>query len=416
MYLKDIPEFNKCHHSEWLKILHSYNIRHVEQLGSYLASPEGLIALDKMGVPIEAAKKAVDPELRKMQLYLNNPFSGEEKNEPSILTHYRYPMGYQSSKTDIFRDVAFDTKPPDRFVQMNDAASGVASSSPHSGTMDSAVQYPDETAFDQLERFPADDQGIRGTCVAFSAAGMFEMMSSLSLRKRKPFRLSHQYLYYRTKSTDQSPINEEGSSLGAAMRVLKTDGCCLEKDLKYEPHHDLRQMYRIKGHRPEASEQRLIKNAEKYKIGSFREIESNPGLVDSIKRELCSNRPVGVGTAVFELAWYNTLALRNGEIALPITDQSIQPPAILDNPLGGHAIVLVGYRDNSRIPNAQSHRPGGGYFIFRNSWGKRWAWQSADHPGYGRIPYEYLMRFCLEAVVIDDLIIHERKPRKRESI
>jgi hypothetical protein len=78
-----------------------------------------------------------------------------------------------------------------------------------------------------------------------------------------------------------------------------------------------------------------------------------------------------------------------------------QSTTILDTYLGGHAITLVGYRDNSKEPE-DSHRPGGGYFIFRNSWGQDWAPQGPAR-GYGYLPYDYVRRFCQEAAVIDDL-------------
>lgn len=74
----------------------------------------------------------------------------------------------------------------------------------------------------------------------------------------------------------------------------------------------------------------------------------------------------------------------------------------MDTYLGGHAVVLVGYQDNSPDDPGE-HRPGGGYFVFRNSWGQNWAPGNNHAPGYGFLPYSYAEQFCLEAAVIDEL-------------
>ena len=53
----------------------------------------------------------------------------------------------------------------------------------------------------------------------------------------------------------------------------------------------------------------------------------------------------------------------------------------------GHAVALVGYGRGSQFP-------GGGYFIFRNSWGENWG----DH-GYGYMPFEYVLKYANDLFV-----------------
>jgi hypothetical protein len=55
----------------------------------------------------------------------------------------------------------------------------------------------------------------------------------------------------------------------------------------------------------------------------------------------------------------------------------------------GHAVVLVGY---GRGPNY----PGGGYFIFRNSWGEAWGDQ-----GYGYMPFDYILKYANDLCVME---------------
>jgi C1A family cysteine protease len=44
-------------------------------------------------------------------------------------------------------------------------------------------------------------------------------------------------------------------------------------------------------------------------------------------------------------------------------------------------------------PNA----PGGGVFLFRNSWGKTWAAQSRHQAGNGTLFFEYVRQHAVEA-------------------
>ena len=137
-----------------------------------------------------------------------------------------------------------------------------------------------------------------------------------------------------------------------------------------------------------------------HRISGYRAVEHTP---EAAKVELSLGNAIGVGLAVYHLAWYNALAQSRGEITLPPMDTSGNQTVILDTYLGGHAVVLVGYRDNEVEDGEESHRPGGGYFLFRNSWGESWAPGNDYARGYGYLPYDYFRRFCLEAVVIDSL-------------
>ena len=56
-------------------------------------------------------------------------------------------------------------------------------------------------------------------------------------------------------------------------------------------------------------------------------------------------------------------------------------PSSSDRLLGGHDIVLVGYVDDP----SPGMNPGGGVFIFRNSWSAAWG-----DEGHGYLPYAYV--------------------------
>jgi hypothetical protein len=231
MHLRELRELQETAFYPWRDRLYSLNIRHVEQLGSFLAAPEGRYALEKLGVPVEAVQKAIEPELRgRFGLSLSQPLKKGD-NKSSLLTLVRYPMGYDAGDRDPFRHAVFDTAlpdPPEPFVTPLPDKNQVSPA---------AADIPEEIMLGPTEQFLALDQGRRNTCVAFAVMGMFEFMCARE--RRTPVRLSSQYLYYRAKAEDSFGPDEEGTSLVAALQVLKTEGCCLEHHLPYHPRHDI---------------------------------------------------------------------------------------------------------------------------------------------------------------------------------
>jgi C1A family cysteine protease len=51
----------------------------------------------------------------------------------------------------------------------------------------------------------------------------------------------------------------------------------------------------------------------------------------------------------------------------------------------GHSVVLVGYAQHSQLS-------GGGYFIFRNSWG------NTGDKGYGYLSFDYVRKYANDLV------------------
>ena len=76
--------------------------------------------------------------------------------------------------------------------------------------------------------------------------------------------------------------------------------------------------------------------------------------VNSIVSELNNDHPVAVGMRWFGLGKFATETVFNVELLknVPVSDLT-----------AGHSVAFVGYRKHKNYP-------GGGYFIFRNSWGE----------------------------------------------
>jgi C1A family cysteine protease len=62
-------------------------------------------------------------------------------------------------------------------------------------------------------------------------------------------------------------------------------------------------------------------------------------------------------------------------------------PTDTEKPVGGHALVAVGYDDECTITNSINQTTTKGAFLVRNSWGLGWG---AD--GYGWLPYDYVLQ------------------------
>jgi len=74
--------------------------------------------------------------------------------------------------------------------------------------------------------------------------------------------------------------------------------------------------------------------------------------------------------------------------------------------VGAHAITLVGYIDDDQLP-------GGGAFIFRNSWGSQWAYKGSPRrlypAGYGLIPYAYIEKYGFGAYSLIKEVVSDHK-------
>jgi papain like protease len=79
-------------------------------------------------------------------------------------------------------------------------------------------------------------------------------------------------------------------------------------------------------------------------------------------------------------AWHTTLV--GGIDVMNVPPLSQKSALVFD----GHSVPLVGYRKDGAFA-------GGGYFVFRNSWGATWG-----DAGYGYMPFEYVLNYANDLV------------------
>ncbi|MZP30583.1 hypothetical protein GTO91_12750 [Heliobacterium undosum] len=200
---------------------------------------------------------------------------------------------------------------------------------------------------------PVYNQGVRNTCCAFVTSEIHDYCTG----NTESF--SQEYAYWYAKQLDGKP-SMNGTYLKYTTQAVAEYGQCLESQWPYNPEQA-----------PASSPPGVDEAAAPYKL---QWTALKPTDVISIKKSLADGNLVGVSIPAYA-SWVKSQACwLSGAVTLPLP----QEPSI-----GGHAICLAGYQDDSSYP-------GGGYFIFRNSWGNIWGYKCALGAGNGTIPYQYI--------------------------
>lgn len=214
------------------------------------------------------------------------------------------------------------------------------------------------------------NQGYRGTCVAFAVAAQREVLAT---NKKVTLDASEQFLYEETKRIDGAS-GSCGTWQSKAGQVIHNLGVCRESVWPYNMNLPCNN----NGAEPPGART----DAASYQAAMT---VFNPHDVSTAKATLAAGMAVGLSIPVYN-SWYTSAAVRqNGVLNMPIAGDSV---------VGGHAVCMAGYQDNGAYP-------GGGYFVFRNSWGTSWASQNQYGAGYGTIPYAYVATYAWELVTLN---------------
>lgn len=182
---------------------------------------------------------------------------------------------------------------------------------------------------------PRHNQGNTGTCVANSTIKALEIKRIQKYGMAAHVDLSRLAVYYLARELMFPPQTDKdkGTHISLAFDVLRRFGVCPETDWPF----DTAQVCI-------PPSWKAMRSAYLHKIGSFFRIRSQgQGRVQEVIRCLRAGHPVVYGTAVGD-NWQN---YQKGQV---LNDPGANP--------GGHATVLIGYKD--------------GVFIGENSWGNSW--------------------------------------------
>lgn len=200
---------------------------------------------------------------------------------------------------------------------------------------------------------PVYDQGSLGSCTAQSLAAAFEMQDGLT----NSFTPSRLFIYYNERLLENTISEDSGALLSDGIKSLKMHGVCPESRWQYDISK-----FSIK---PPADCYREALNHKALKCENIRQD------VTSMKTSLANGFPFVVGIAIYS-SFESQQVSNTGIVPLP----NIKTEQML----GGHAVLCVGYNDNTQT------------WLMRNSWGTGWGIS-----GYFTLPYVYLLDSSLSS-------------------
>jgi C1A family cysteine protease len=195
---------------------------------------------------------------------------------------------------------------------------------------------------------PVYDQGLLNSCSAHAlgAAVWFEALK----RDIKPaLRPSRLFLYYIERSIERHPRCNVPVCLRDGYKALKRFGVCRESQWRY-----------VIGKFSIRPPKQCFEAAAAVQVTQYARVKRD---LRQLKACLASGNAITIGMSVYE-SFESRRVKRTGVVPMPKPTERL---------LGGHAVLVVGYRDDSQS------------FIVRNSWGAKWG-----RRGYFFLPYDYL--------------------------
>jgi C1A family cysteine protease len=199
---------------------------------------------------------------------------------------------------------------------------------------------------------PVYDQGELGSCSgnAIAAAIQFERIrQKLAASARIPSRL---FIYYNERVIERTIDSDSGAQIRDGIKSVASQGVCFETGADGWP-------YKIANFK-EKPPSDCYKDALKDRVVSYSRLRQMP---DQLKGCLASGYPFVFGFSVYE-SFESKAVEASGVVPMPASGEK---------PVGGHAVMAIGYDDASQR------------FTVRNSWGQDWGQQ-----GDFTIPYSYL--------------------------
>ena len=196
---------------------------------------------------------------------------------------------------------------------------------------------------------PVYDQGQLGSCTANAIGAAIEFD-----RKRQnlsDFVPSRLFIYYNERVMEGTVHSDSGAQIRDGIKSVASLGACPETEWPY--------VLTKFATKPPA---KAYKDAKLDRAVSYQSIIQD---LNQMKGCLASGSPFVFGFTVYQ-SFESPDVAKSGHANLP---------AFGERPVGGHAVMAVGYDDANQ------------WFLVRNSWGPGWGLK-----GYFTLPYAYLIQ------------------------
>ena len=251
----------------------------------------------------------------------------------------------------------------------------------------SAAIKPEVDLRPEIERLglAVRDQGAnRGTCSVFATTFLIEYHEART-KKMKDLDLSEEYLNWAKNRANKTDF--DGGFFKDIIHGYQEFGMVPIKDMPYQaafhPKH------------PDTPKPAVIaqgKQFARYPFTFIKQWDNQKGMSENelkaTKEALSGGHPVATG--IWWLQNFETVTIERVPLMkeYPRKDNTNSDPS--KNPMfDGHSIDLVGYHEGKEFP-------GGGYFIFRNSFGPGFG-----HDGYGFVSFKYIRDYSNDAIRIE---------------
>jgi C1A family cysteine protease len=197
---------------------------------------------------------------------------------------------------------------------------------------------------------PVYDQGQLGSCTA-NAIGAAIQFDRRKQKLKPDFAPSRLFIYYNERVMEHTVKSDAGAQIRDGIKSVSKQGDCPESEWPY--------IIAKFTDKPTAS---CFKDALKYQAVQYQRV---PQILNQMKGCLASGYPFVFGFTVYQ-SFESTTVAHTGHAPMPGWGE---------RPIGGHAVMAVGYDDASQ------------WFLVRNSWGAAWGMK-----GYFTLPYSYLIQ------------------------
>ena len=195
------------------------------------------------------------------------------------------------------------------------------------------------------------DQGQLGSCTANAIAAAVQF-DQLRQDIHPYFFASRLFIYWNERNMEGTTGQDAGANIRDGIKSINQLGVCSEELWPYSDANP--------GPFTTKPSVEAYTAALKSKSLAYQAVPQN---LLAMKTVLCEMHPIVIGITVYE-SFESQEVANTGVVPMPARGERI---------LGGHAVLVVGYDDDTQR------------FICRNSWGKDWGMG-----GYFTIPYAYL--------------------------
>jgi len=193
------------------------------------------------------------------------------------------------------------------------------------------------------------DQGMLGSCTANAIGGAIEFdRLKQSLADFVPSRL---FIYYNERVIEGTVNLDSGAMIRDGIKSVASQGVCPEPEWPY--------VIELFAEKPSAM---AYKDAESDRAVSYQSLIQD---LNQMRGCLASGYPFIFGFTVYE-SFESPVVAQTGHVPMP---------GPTERAVGGHAVLAVGYDDESQT------------FLVRNSWGTGWGMA-----GFFTMPYTYLIQ------------------------